>query len=697
MVARDSTARDEDGPEFNPDMPVLEGERALAWVSGQPPPRFGDDEWRLPVPGPDAATVPYCLLWGDAPPTFVEGLKWVAWALLNRPTPTGALERSTWARSFLSDSTVYRVVSQLKLFASWIDERGVRNFEDVDEAALWAYIAHLETLGLSRRTAFDRAWAVTRLWLHARYVPARHQLRQPPWEIPGQPSLTEIFGPQERSPENATEPIDPDVWDLLWSWAEWFIREAGPDIVRAKKARDAMRVGLRTQVEPGDAARFKEWLAARERSGQPLPGWRYGGRLVAGREYIALQAGVGLRAICRYEATLAERSALIDSGIEGRLEGRPWTDGIDYYEVDPLVQQLATASAIVIAALTGMRSQELRSLKRGCCWRIDRGPGVPPGYELWGKTFKVTDDEGNAIRDGKMREHPWWAIPPVPQAVEVLERLHDDDLLFPSDIFGSKPGPPVQAQQLNVCVQRFIAWCNATARRSGLHGATIPEDPAGTITIRRFRRTIARAIQRRQFGRIGNGVLLGHMSLHTTDGYGTHVFSEQHDVRQQEEALAIFERLQSGAERLGAGEGVSGVAAADYVAAVTEFAGKHLTASQAKAVRQNPAAALYENAHLHLMCLYRGDQALCHPDNAGQRDGRQSPDLTNCDIRCPNVVYTDRNIADMEEAARQERARAESPGTPLPQVVRSTQRAKRMEEIIAKHRETRIVNPRDVQ
>ena len=696
MVARESTARDEDGPEFNPDMPVLGGERALAWASDQPPPRLGDDEWRLPAHGPDAAVARYSLLWGDAPPTFVEGLKWVARALLNCPTPTGALERSTWARSLLSDSTVYRVVSHLKLFAKWIDERGVRNFEDVDEATLWAYIVHLENLDLSRRTAYDRAWAVTRLWLHGGYAPARHQLRQPPWEIPGEPSLSEIFGQQKRPPENATEPIDPDVWDLLWSWAEWFIREAGPDIVRAKEARDAMRAGLRKQAEPGDEARFREWLAARKRNGEALPGWRYNGRLVAGREYIALQAGVGLRAIRRYEATLAERSAPIDSSIEGRIEGRPWIDAIDYYEVDPLAQQLATASAIVIAALTGMRSQELRSLKRGCCQRIDRGPGVPPGYELRGRTFKVTDEEGNAIRGGTMRDHPWWAIPPVPQAVEVLERLHGDDLLFPSDIFGSKPGTPVLAQQLNVCIQGFIAWCNTTARRLGLHGATIDEDPAGTITTRRFRRTIARAIQRRRFGRIANGVLLGHMSLHTTDGYGTHVFSEQRDVRRQEEDLAIFERLQSAAECLDAGEGVSGAAATDYIAVVTEFAGKRFTASQERAVRENPAASLYENDHLYVMCLYRGDQALCHPDNARQPDGAQSPDLTNCDIRCPNVVYTDRNIADMEEAARQERAKAESPGTPLPEVVRFTQRAERMEEIIAKHRETRIVDPRDV-
>ena len=241
-----------------------------------------------------------------------------------------------------------------------------------------------------------------------------------------------------------------------------------------------------------------------------------------------------------------------------------------------------------------------------------------------------------------------------------------------------------------------MAGCNAIARRAGLHGAVIPEDPAGPITVRRFRRTLAREIQRRPFGRIANGVLLGHVSLHTTDRYGSHVSSEQRDTYRHEEDLAIAERMQSAAERLDAGEGVSGAAATDFVATVTEFAGKHFAASQDKAVRENPDAALYENGHLGLMCLYRAEYALCHPDSARSPGTNHSPDLTNCQIVCPNVVYTDRTIAALKEAARRERDRAASPGTPLPVVVRLTQRAEQKEEIIAKHRATRIVTRRDV-
>ena len=657
---------------------------------------MGDSEWRLPGTDPDVAGMRYTIVWKGVPDDFVEGLKLVVRSLLNNRTPLGVLERSSWARSLLSDGSVVAAVADLKFFARWANERGIRDLRDVDGPALWAYVTHLKGLGVSRRMGYNRGWALTRLWLHSRYLPTRHRLRQPPWEIPGEPSLREFFGPPEKYVENTTEPIDPDTWDVMWSWAEWFIREPGPDIVRAKEVRDAMRAGLRKKVEPGDEARFKEWLAARERNGEPLPGWLYRGRLNAGREYIALQAGVGLRAVRRVEAVPVERSSPLDCHIEGRLQGRPWTDFIDYYEIDALVQHLATAGVIIIAALTGMRGIELRSLERGCCRRVDRGSGRPPGYEVRGKTFKATDSDGNAVRGGQMRDAPWPGIPPVPQAFQVLERMHDDALLLPSHIFGSKPGRGVLGQQLNICIQRFMAWCSTTARQAGLYGAVIPEDPAGPITMRRFRRTMARVIQLRPYGRIANGVMLGHASLHTTDGYGSHVFSDQRNTYRQEESLAIASRMLSVGERLDAGEGVSGPAASDLLSVVTEFAGRHFTRSQDEAVRENPDSALYENDHLFLMCVYRADRALCHPDRARSPNGRSSPDLTNCQVSCPNVAYTDRNIADMEEAARQLRAIAASPDTPLFRVVRATQLAERMEEIIAKHRETRIVTRRDV-
>ena len=102
----------------------------------------------------------------------------------------------------------------------------------------------------------------------------------------------------------------------------------------------------------------------------------------------------------------------------------------------------------------------------------------------------------------------------------------------------------------------------------------------------------------------------------------------------------------------------------------------------------NPDRALYENDRQLLRCIFRAERAPCHPDRARSPNGNSSPDLTN-------VACIDWDIADMEKTARQLRAVAASPDTPLFLVVRATQRAERMEEIIAKHRETRIVNQRD--
>ena len=102
----------------------------------------------------------------------------------------------------------------------------------------------------------------------------------------------------------------------------------------------------------------------------------------------------------------------------------------------------------------------------------------------------------------------------------------------------------------------------------------------------------------------------------------------------------------------------------------------------------NPDSALYENDRFCLMCVYRPDRALCHPDRTRSPNGNSSPDLTN-------VACIDWDIADMEKTARQLRAVAASPDTPLLLAVRAKQCAERMEEIIAKHRERRIVNPGD--
>ena len=112
---------------------------------------------------------------------------------------------------------------------------------------------------------------------------------------------------------------------------------------------------------------------------------------------------------------------------------------------------------------------------------------------------------------------------------------------------------------------------------AGLRAYAIDVDPEGPVTPRRLRRTVARYIYRQPHGRLALGTQFGHLSLHTTDGYGTQSISNQRDVYEQEEALALGERLMTLSDRLERGEGASGPAALPLIDAVIDYRGKHLT------------------------------------------------------------------------------------------------------------------------
>ena len=90
--------------------------------------------------------------------------------------------------------------------------------------------------------------------------------------------------------------------------------------------------------------------------------------------------------------------------------------------------------------------------------------------------------------------------------------------------------------------------------------------------MRRFRRTLAWFIYRLPAGRISLGIQYGHLEPHVTDGYGSRISAGLRGVFPMEEALARADRLSDAADRLDAGEQVSGPAAHRYLAGVAEFA-----------------------------------------------------------------------------------------------------------------------------
>lgn len=120
------------------------------------------------------------------------------------------------------------------------------------------------------------------------------------------------------------------------------------------------------------------------------------------------------------------------AAIANRLTTLPWLTSA--LSADPVMtrQAVATACLITVAYLTGMRSDEVLSLRRGCC---APAPGHQRGYEVRGRTYKAAVEQGRSIAGGVEREIPWRAIKPVADAIAVMESLHDADLLFPQFLF----------------------------------------------------------------------------------------------------------------------------------------------------------------------------------------------------------------------------------------------------------------------
>ena len=212
--------------------------------------------------------------------------------------------------------------------------------------------------------------------------------------------------------------------------------------------------------------------------------------------------------------------------------------------------------------------------------------------------------------------------------------------------------------------------------------------------MRRFRRTLAWFIYRLPAGRISLGIQYGHLEPHTTDGYGSRISAGLRGVFPMEEALARADRLSDAADRLDAGEQVSGPAAHRYLAGVTEFAqtypGRILPPNGYEQLLANPKLRIFDNGLQPVACCYDATKALCHPDNHRSPDIRRSPNLTHCDPRCGNVARTDTHIENLRVEITRLGKQRSSPMTPQPMQDAYGQRIEMLQDIIDTHEGNRI-------
>ena len=688
--------------EFRPDMFVVSDIDPADPANAGHVSLFGDDSWCL-HPASGKPTDRSRANFTNVPPQFRMTLKRLVWVALNLDTPIERLERSTTGPKRIKPGSVKACMQLWRMFVRWLAGQGINSLGEVDDDVLYAYAEHLAALTLKPATKRRRRQALTRMWLLAPYLPLEDRLGMPPWEASdAEDAIDDLFGPDEPYIENTTEPIHPQTMAGFLVWCIGLVN-CGDDILRAVERRTALTAKVRRHHQPGDLERWRQYLGGLRRDGGAVPGWTMsGGRTGIAGEYLSAQLGIStLTTANNRPIDIPTRvGAPLDIAIEGRIGGEPWVDAIDFYEVDVWVRRLATACLVVIDYLSGMRPDECLNLRRGCCHQSDPGDALS-GFEVRGRIFKRRGPGGSNGRDDQGRAHTWYVIEPVAKAVEMMERLHGHDLLFPVAAFGIHSGRSGDRSALtshvNVNIRELIGWCNGAAGGPGR--PLIPPDPKEAVMFIRFRRTIAWFVYRLPRGLIALGYQYGHINLGQTARYGNRIRSGLSEVM-EEHAFALRDHIEDAAAALEAGEGVSGPSSERYAGGVMEcrrtFRGRVLTRRGAKDFLENPAFRIYDNSGQFAACCYDGMQALCREDNERLPGIERSPDLTRCDPACPNIARTDTHMDAIRATIRQLDDEIASPATPQPMRVRLTQGRDKLQAILDAHERNRIVPSRQV-
>ncbi|MCA2337895.1 integrase [Mycobacterium avium] len=705
-----------EAPLVNPDP----GDRVLATVPGLADggldrPLFGDPEWDITAAALRPTGVSHTLRFADAPETFQSALRRIAWATINLDTPDVLAHKARTNHQLRpAPSSVKYYLTTWKQFCRWLDQRGITSLAAVTTDDLADYAQHLRQRPIRQSSKALQLTQISRIWALAPLLPPDDRLPMPPWETD---DIDALLGPPETFNENATPPIHPLTMSPLLIWALRTIQGFGPDIISGYQEYLAIVERARTATQPRGAASdiLRDYAETMRVSGQPLPGnIRHNkgagpGAPTIAATYIAATLGIpehavrGQRRSGVLEGLRIGTSAPLDVPITGAVDGRPWTSAIAFHEADLLMSRLAAACLIVIAYLSGMRADEVLSLRRGCCPPPVESANGSLRHLIYGTHYKgVKDADGNRKRDGETRSEPWVVVEPVAQAVSTLEAITDSQQLFPSSadwVLGSngvsrRTGAALSAPGANGRIRAFIAWANELAASHGRTHELIPTDPAAAVTIRRFRRTVAWFIARQPGGRVALGVQYGHVALRVSEGYSGRAASGWHNIFAMEEARALADRLNETAERLRDGEGVSGPAAGRLIHAANHyqhhFGGQFLTTRQYRTLTNDPTLQIHDNETQMLTCVFDGSKAMCLTPSETPADRRQrGPSVDRCKATCGNIARTDSQVAALRGRMKQLQNAADDPLQPLPLRHRLRLQADAHRGLIEAHQRTR--------
>ena len=527
----------------------------------------------------------------------------------------------------------------------------------------------------------------------------------PPWENEG---VKHYLATDTTPNENTTAAIHPAVMSPLLIWSLRFL-DFADDIIAAWHEHQRLLTRIRDHPNPDATAPLRTFLDTWIAEHGELPGGIARGRRGIAAQYLAGTFDTSERHV-KYEAAKYRETnvpvgldAPLASPVNAMIHGRPWKPHIHFHEAPLLMTRLATAAMIVILYLSGVRPGEALELQVGCCPDpIDDGTGSIR-YQLHGLFFKgARNPDGTPARGGVSRKVPWTVVPPVADAVRVLERIVDGPLLFPTNppwITGSpgrrqRTGDAMTTLGANARIASFIAWVNDYTDSLGLGDERIPHDPDGDVVVMRFRRTIAWHIGRLPGGRIALALQYGHLRTSVVgEGYSGRARQGLRRILDIETARAMADYLDTVADDLQNGRGVSGPAADRMIQAArnarSRFEGKFLTPRQAEALLEEPEFHVYDNPNAFLTCNHDPAKALCHPERTRRNNRALPPAIDRCDPACANIARTDTHIGQLRREIAELAEQVASPLTPVPLKERLKQRITALQRIADRHQHTK--------
>lgn len=658
--------------------------------------RFYDDDWPLASASLQSQARGLTLRFATVPSTNRAVLKRLCYTMLSGPLPDD--EERPRVTSIVT--TFYN----LRLFLVWLDvHHPSTTIRDLTREIIDSYQRHLLLTHASSARRFALRSSVNMLW---RYRPNDVDTRLDPRRNPSWTEPAPAVGG-----DNKTERIPEDVHSRVLVWALRFVDDFSDDILAAIQAwrtrRRPVRIGPATGKPHGyQQARIREFLAVARSTGQPLPG-RLG---MPHFNAIAYVIGCDRTALERQREDVIETAKAVGVSeyselamdIQGRVDGSPWVKGISLTpghddSLTVLTRMLQISCYIVIAFLSGMRDNEIKHLRPGCC---------TTAYDVSGHAYRWTVT--SLAFKGEVDEHgvtaTWVVGAAAARAIQVLETAQ-----------ASIPGPPshwlfaplkvgpgagsagrggnhaLTLAATNQQLARFTTWVNAYCTRQD-RTDSIPNvnGRPWRLSTRQFRRTLAWYIARRPGGSIAGAIAYRHHSIQMFEGYaGTSDSGFRAEV-EAEQALARGEELLAMVDQhdhtrlLGPAADTAETRLEAFVERA-QFPGVVAT-DRHRLLRllNRDDPAVYPGRYV--TCVYDHRKALCRERTGGPQD---KPNLADCKpLACTNVALSDSNRAEWEaELATLDADISARPALPPLLLTRLEQRRSQIVKLLQRHEE----------